>query len=70
VVEKRSRTTVLGCWKSELRFPHLKTAAREILGMTAASAPSEQVFSHVGELYSAKRANLGVGYESLLFTCL
>ena len=47
---------VLSYWKSKNRFPHLKAAARELLGMTATSAP----FSHAGKLYSAKRANLGV----------
>ena len=35
----------MGCdvssyWKSKNRFPHLKAAARELLGMTATSAPS------------------------------
>ena len=51
---------VLSHWKSENCFPHLKAAARELLGMTATSAPSERVFSHAGKLYSVKRANLGV----------
>ena len=51
---------VLSYWKSENRFLHLSAAARELLGMTATSAPSERVFNHVGKLYSAKRANLGV----------
>jgi len=61
---------VSGYCKTELRFPYLKAATREVLGMTTTSVPSEQVFSHAGELYSKKRANLGEGYESLLFTCL
>ena len=56
----------LSYWKSENRFPHLKAAARELLGMTATSAPSERVFSHAGELYSAKRANLGVQTFAIL----
>jgi len=61
VVEKRLRTTVLRYWKNELCFPisYLKAAAREFLGMTTTSTPSEQVCSHAGELYSGKRANLG-----------
>ena len=50
----------LGYWKSGHRFPYLKVAARELLGMTATSAPSERVFSHAGELYSKKRGNLGI----------
>ena len=41
-------------------------SARELLGMTATSAPSERVFSHAGELYSAKRANLGVQTFAIL----
>ena len=57
---------VLSYWKSENRFPHLKGAARELLGMTATSAPSERVFSHAGELYSAKRAKLGVQTFAIL----
>ena len=57
---------VLSYWKSENRFPHLNAAARELLGMTATSAPSERVFSHAGELYSAKRANLGVQTFAIL----
>ena len=56
----------LSYWKSENRFPHLKVAARELLGMTATSAPSERVFSDAGELYSAKRANLGVQTFAIL----
>ena len=51
---------VLSYRKSENRSPHLKAAARKLLGTTATSAPSERVFSYAGELYSAKRANLGV----------
>jgi len=61
---------VSGNCKSELRFPYLKAATREFLGITTTSAPSERVFNHAGELYSKKRTNLGVGHESLLFTCL
>ena len=34
---------VLTYWKSENRFPHLNAAARELLGMTVTSAPSERV---------------------------
>ena len=51
---------VLSYWKTENRFPHLKAAARELLDMTATSAPSERVFCHAGKLYSAERVNLGV----------
>ena len=51
---------VLGYLKSEHHFPDLKAAARELLCMTARSAPSERVFSHAGKLYSEKRANRGV----------
>ncbi|XP_076809605.1 uncharacterized protein LOC143452491 [Clavelina lepadiformis] len=43
---------VLSYAKRENRFPHLKAAARELLSITATSAPSEKVFSHAGELYS------------------
>jgi len=57
---------VSGYWKSENRFPYLKAAAREFLGMTATSAPSERVFSHAGELHSEKRANLGVRIFAIL----
>jgi len=57
---------VLGYSKNEHRY--LKAAARELMCMTATSAPSERVFSHIGELYSAKGTNLGE--ESLLFSCL
>ena len=57
---------VLSYWKSKNSFSHVKVAARELLGMTATSAPSERVFSHAGELYSAKRANLGVQTFALL----
>jgi len=39
---KMWRTTVLGHWESELLFPYLKAAARELLGMTTTSAPWEQ----------------------------
>jgi len=49
---------VLEHGKSGHCFPYLKAAARELLGMTARSAPSERVFSHAGELYSKKRADL------------
>jgi len=41
-------------------YPFLKATAREPQGMPTTSALSEQVFSHAGELYSGKRANLGV----------
>jgi len=34
---------------SEHRFPYLKAATREPLGMKATSAPSERVFIHEGE---------------------
>jgi len=34
--------------------------------MTATSAPSERVFSHAGELYSKKRANLGIWMFAIL----
>jgi len=54
------KTPALGFWKNEHRFPYLKAAARELLDMTATLAPSERVFSHPGELYSEKRANIGV----------
>jgi len=37
-------TPVLGFWKNQHRFPYLKAAARELLVMTATSAPSERVF--------------------------
>jgi len=37
-----------------------------LLGMTATSAPSERVFSHADELYSSKRANLGVRTFAIL----
>jgi len=51
-------------WVLEKRtsFPlsYLKAAARELLGMTATSTPSQRVFSHAGEFHSAKRANLDV----------
>ena len=57
---------VLTYWKTENAFPHLKAAAQELLGMTATSAPSERVFSHAGELYTAKRANLGVQTFAIL----
>jgi len=66
VVDKRLRTTVLGYWKKEQCFPYLKATRRELLGMSATSAPSERVFSHVGELYSAKRANLGLRIFAIL----
>jgi len=59
---------VSGNCKSELHFPYLKAATREVLGITTTSAPWELVFNHAGELYSKKRATFGVGYESLLFT--
>ena len=45
---------VLSYWKSENCFPHFKAAARELLGTTATSAPSERVSSHADELCSAK----------------
>jgi len=64
------RVPVLVCWKSEFHFPYLKAAAQELLGTTTTLAPLEQVFSHAGELYSMKRANLGAGYKSLLLICL
>jgi len=51
---------VLGYWRNEHRFPYLRAAARELLDMTATSAPPERVFSHAGELYSKKCANLGI----------
>jgi len=51
---------VLGYLKGKHRFPDLKAAARELLDMTATSAPSERVLSHTGELYSKKSANLGI----------
>jgi len=35
---------VLGYWKNEHRFPYLKTAARELMGMTVTSVPAERVF--------------------------
>jgi len=57
---------VPGCWKNEHRFPYLTAAAPELLGMTATSSPSERVFSHAGELYSEKRANLGVRIFAIL----
>ena len=57
---------ILSYWKSENRFPHLKAAGQELLGMTATSASSERVFSHARELYSAKRANLGVQIFAIL----
>ena len=50
---------VLGYSKNEHHFPYLKATAKDLLGMTATSALSERVFSHAGELYSAKRADLG-----------
>jgi len=59
---------VLGYWKSEHHAPYRKAVAREILDVTATSAPRERVLSDAGELYRKKRANLG--NESLLFTCL
>jgi len=43
---------------TETNIPYLKAAAQELQGMTTTSVPSEQVFSHAGELYSAKRAKL------------
>ena len=63
---ERMDCDVLNYWKSENRFPHLNAAARELLGMTATSSPSERVFSHVGKLYSAKRVNLGVQTFAIL----
>jgi len=65
---KSSKIPVLGCWKSELRFPHLKAAARELLGMTTTSAPSERVFSHAGELYSKKRATRQSWHTNLCYS--
>jgi len=62
----RLGTHILGYWKNEHRFPYLKAAARELLGMTATSALSEWVFSHAGELYSVKRANLCVRTFAIL----
>jgi len=56
---------VLGYLKNEHHFPYLKAAAREFLGMTATSALSERVFSHAGELHSAKRADLGEGFFAI-----
>jgi len=57
---------VLRYWKSEHRFPYVKATARELLGMTATSVPSERIFSHAGELYCEKRANLGVLFLPML----
>jgi len=37
-------TPVLRFWKIEQHFPYSNAAARELLGMTATSAPSERVF--------------------------
>jgi len=56
----------LGYWKSENRFPYLKAAALEFLGMIATSTPSERVFGHTGQLYSKKHANLGVRIFAIL----
>jgi len=64
--QKLLNINVFVCWKNEHRFPYLKAAARELLGTTATSAPSEQVFSHASELYSAKRANLGIRIFAIL----
>jgi len=57
-------------WKSEHRFPYLKAAARELLGMTATSGRSERVFSHADKLYPTARNAPILAYESLLFSCL
>jgi len=52
--------------KNEHRLPYLMAAARELLGMIAISSPSKRGFSHAGELYSEKRASLGVRICAIL----
>jgi len=37
--------------------------------MTVTSAPSERVFSHAGELYSEKGANLGERIFAIIYAC-
>jgi len=57
---------VLAYSKDEHHFPYLKAAAQELMVMKATSAPSEQVFSHVGKLYSVKGTNIGVVIFAIL----
>ena len=49
---------VLNCWRNMTDLPELRNLAKDFLGMTATSAPSERAFSHAGILYSPKRAKL------------
>jgi len=57
---------VLEYWKGEHRFPYLKAASQELLGMTATSATSERVFNHASEMHCEKRGNLGILFLAIL----
>ena len=66
----RLGTPVLGYCKNEYYFLLLKASARELLGMTATSSPSERVFSHADKLYNVKCTNRGVRIFAILMTMI
>lgn len=59
----------LSYWKNNTKdFPILSQLAREFLGCTATSAPSERVFSIAGNFYTSDRSLLGTAtFRSLMF---
>jgi len=56
-------------WKKKSEeFPTHASLAKDYLGLTAISAPSERVFSIVGNFYTARRNSLGSEtFRSLMF---
>jgi len=63
---KKFEDTCFSVLEKRKPFPLSEAAALELLGMTATSAPSERVFGHAGEVYSEKRAKLGVRIFGIL----
>ena len=56
-------------WENnKTKFPFLSQLAKEYLGITATSVPSERLFSAVGNVISSKRSNLKpVKVEKMIF---
>ena len=53
---------------NERRYPFLGNMAKKFLSAPQTSAPSEQLFSGVGNLYSEKRSKLNTEHAEMLLS--
>ena len=65
--EPRENINCLEFWKTRDCSEQVRKYVREVMALTATSAPSERVFSIAGDFYSAKRNRLSKDtFRSLL----